>query len=78
MYPACAMEEYANSRMMLFWRNAMRLPTVIVSTASAQNIGCHTSCWWKKPTKTSWRMATKPAAFEATDRNAVIGVGAPS
>src|SRR4051794_17674037 len=56
----------------------MRLPTVIVSTASTQNIGCHTSRCWKKPTKTSSMMATNPPAFEATDKNAVIGVGAPS
>jgi hypothetical protein len=27
---------------------------------------------------TRFRRATKPAAFDATDRKAVIGVGAPS
>src|SRR5437773_12560578 len=41
-------------------------------------MGCHTSFWSKKPTKTSSMMATNPAACDATDKNAVIGVGAPS
>src|SRR3954451_8850021 len=56
----------------------MRLPIVIVSAARTQNMGSHTSCWLKKPTKTSSMIATNPAAFDATERNAVIGVGAPS
>src|SRR3954454_3523630 len=77
MYPAWATDEYANRRTTFVWRSAIRLPTDIVSTASTQNIGCHTSCWPKKPTKTSSMIATKPAAFDATERNAVMGVGAP-
>src|SRR6266542_1177743 len=63
---------------MFVCRNAMRLPTVMVSAARTQNIGSHTSWRPKKPTNTSWSAATKPAAFDPTDRNAVIGVGAPS
>ena len=56
----------------------MRLPTVIVSAESTQNRGSHTSLSARKPTKISVTRATKPAALEATDRNAVMGVGAPS
>src|SRR3977135_2061721 len=41
-------------------------------------MGSQTSCWLKKPTKMSVRMATKPPVFDDTDKNAVIGVGAPS
>src|SRR3954453_18241550 len=77
MYPACATDEYANRRTTFVCRSAIRLPTVIVSTASTQNMGSHTSCWSKNPTNTSSMIATKPAAFDATERNAVIGVGAP-
>ena len=65
-------------RTMLVWRRAIRLPTVIVSAASTQNSGPHTSARPRKPTKISWSRATKPAAFDATDRKAVTGVGAPS
>ena len=61
---------------MLVWRSASRLPTVIVSAASTQNSGCQTSLADGKATNTSSSRATKPAAFDATDRNAVTGVGA--
>ena len=41
--------------------------------------GWYTSSAPGKATKISVRIsATKPAAFDATDRNAVTGVGAPS
>ena len=63
---------------MFVWRSATRLPTVIDSAASTQNTGAHTSLRPKNPTKTSSSSATKPAAFDATERNAVTGVGAPS
>ena len=63
---------------MLVWRRAMRLPTVIVSAASTHMSGSITSLRPSKATKMSWSRATKPAAFEATARNAAIGVGAPS
>ena len=63
---------------MFVWRNATRLPTVIVSAASTQNSGPHTLDCAGKPMKMSWNRATKPAVFDATERNAVTGVGAPS
>src|SRR5581483_5052757 len=65
-------------RTMFVWRSATRFPTVIVRSESANSIGSHTSWRPKKPTKTSVRIATNPPAFDDTDRNAVIGVGAPS
>src|SRR5438477_4723840 len=63
---------------MLVWRSATRLPTVIVNADRTQNSGCQTSLPEGKATKTRVSSATKPAAFDATDKNAVIGVGAPS
>ncbi len=63
---------------MFVCRKASRLPTVMVRAASTQNRGCHTSFADGNATKTSARSATNPAAFEATERKAVIGVGAPS
>ncbi len=65
-------------RTMFVWRRASTLPTVIVSAASTQSSGCHTSLALGNPTYTSVTRATNPAAFEATERKAVIGVGAPS
>src|ERR1700756_4321354 len=63
---------------MLVWRRATRLPTVMVRAASAQNSGPQTPYPPKKPTNTSSIRATNPPAFDATDRKAVTGVGAPS
>ena len=63
---------------MLVWRRAMRLPTVIVSAASTHIIGPYDVVAAEEADEDSSMMATKPAAFDATDRNAVIGVGAPS
>ena len=65
-------------RTMFVWRSATRLPTVIVSAASTQNTGCHTSLRPEEADEDELSSATKPAAFDATDRNAVTGVGAPS
>src|SRR3954466_2231236 len=65
-------------RMTFVCRSAIRLPTVIVSAASVQNSGCQTLLWFQNAMYTRFSSATKPAAFDATDRNAVIGVGAPS
>ena len=64
-------------RTMLVCFNAMTLPRVIVAAERIQNTGCHTACEPGKPTYTTVTSATNPAAFEATDRNAVTGVGAP-
>ena len=75
--PPCAIDEYANIRMMLVCFNAMTLPSVIVAAERIQKTGCHTACEPGNPTYTTVTSATKPAAFEATDKNAVTGVGAP-
>ena len=50
----------------------------IVSAASTHMNGCQTSLAWGNATYNIVTRATNPAAFEATERNPVIGVGAPS
>ena len=65
-------------RTMFVWRRATRLPTVMVSADSVQTSGPYTPSAVGKAVKMRSTRATKPAAFEATDRNAVTGVGAPS
>ena len=65
-------------RTMFVCLRASTLPTVIVMTANTQKSGFHTSRPYGNPTYTSVMSATNPAAFEATDRKAVTGVGAPS
>ena len=63
-------------RTTLVWRRAMRLPTVMVTRGEhpEQRLPRRRSRP-QKPTKTSVSSATKPAALEATARNAVTGVG---
>ena len=65
-------------RTMLVWRSASTLPTVIVSAASTQMNGSYTPSAGYSATNSIVTRPTKPAAFDATDRNAVTGVGAPS
>src|SRR6187402_1139435 len=78
MNPPCAIDEYASMRTMFVWRSAARLPSVIESAASTHSTGCHESLDGKNPKRTIVSSATKPPAFDDTDRNAVTGVGAPS
>ena len=65
-------------RTMLVWRRATTLPIVIVSAASTHMNGSTTSDRPGKASRISSSRATNPAAFDDTDRKAVIGVGAPS
>ena len=65
-------------RTTLVWRRAIRLPTVIDSAARMNITGCTMSLRSAKATNTSWISAANPAVLDATARNAVIGVGAPS
>ena len=65
-------------RTMFVWRSASTLPTVIVSAASTHISGPYTPSALGKARKITRIRATKPAAFDDTDRNAVTGVGAPS
>src|SRR5689334_2603807 len=82
MKPPCATDEYASMRTMFVWRSAARFPSVIDATASTQITGHHASVpdpfTPKNPKKMMLRSATNPPAFDATDRYAVTGVGAPS
>ena len=78
MNPPCAIEEYASMRTMFVWRSAARFPRIIDAAASTQSTGCQVSGAGKKPKKTIESSATKPPAFDETERNAVTGSGAPS
>ena len=51
---------------------------MIDAAARNQSTGSHASCENQKPNATSVSRPTKPPAFDATERNAVTGVGAPS
>ncbi len=63
---------------MFVWRSAMTLPAVIDAAARTHISGWNTSLRPRKPTTIRFMRATKPAAFDATARNAATGVGAPS
>ena len=60
---------------MLVWRNAARLPSVMVTTETATSRATHCTCARPKATMKTRIMIAKPVAFEAVERNAVIGVG---
>src|SRR5882762_2666556 len=78
MYPTCETDEYAKSRLVLFWLIAARLPTVIETTAITASIGAHEGRSGPRPiTKMRTRNANA-AAFGAVERKAVTAVGAPS
>src|SRR5688572_32573977 len=78
MYPACATEEYASSRMMFVWDKATTLPSVIVSTQRMANPGAHTFVWCPNATNMICSSPAKPAALDATERKAATGIGEPS
>src|SRR5919106_2018738 len=56
----------------------MKLPTVIVSVASMANAGRHESATSGNPLNISTRSPTKPPIFDAVERKAATGEGAPS
>ena len=51
---------------------------MIDAAARTQSTGSHESCDGRKPKLMIVSRATKPPALDATERNAVTGVGAPS
>src|SRR5690349_6887739 len=57
---------------------AMRLPTVIVIAARAMTAQRHSTASTTMALPNSRTIRAKPAAFEAVERKAVIGSGAPS
>ena len=65
-------------RTMLVCFSASTLPTVIVRADSTQMNGRYTSVACGNARYTIKISATNPAAFEATLKKAVTGVGAPS
>src|SRR4029453_2597804 len=78
MNPACGNPEYASIRTTFVWRSATTLPIVIDSAARIHISGRTTSGRSANPMITSCTRGTNPAALDDTERNAVIGVGAPS
>src|SRR5919199_2414497 len=62
---------------MLVWTMATRLPTVIVTNASAPNRTDHSALMPGRAALKMRRMTAKPAALEPTEKNAVAGVAAP-
>src|SRR5262249_42749767 len=74
-YPACAMEEYASSRLTLFCTIAATLPKVIESTADTQISQKRPGAFASKKMRSN---TAKAAAFGAVDMNPTTGAGAPS
>ncbi len=81
--PACATLEYASMRLMLFWRRAAMLPTVMVTAAMMEKMLAQPI--WPKGTTSPPRAPTKTrimpaiaADLTAAAIKAVTGVGAPS
>ena len=72
------MPEYASSRTTCRCCSATRFPSVIVTSDSATNIGTQNAYWCTNATNISWSNPAKPAALDATARNAATGTGAPS
>src|SRR5579872_259759 len=72
------MPEYARSRFMLVWLNAITLPTIIVTIASAQMSPNQREDTVAKVKLNTRMNAANTAALVVTDMKAVIGVGAPS
>src|SRR5918992_3436044 len=56
----------------------MKFPTVVVSVASIANAGRHESATSGNPLNISTRSPTNPPIFDAVERNAATGGGAPS
>src|SRR4051794_8340824 len=83
MYPACAMLEYASMRFTDSCRPAVKLATVIVSTAIAATTGGQPAAHDrspgspKAPSRTR-SIVAKAALLTATAMKLVAGVGAPS
>ncbi len=72
------MDEKANSRLMLLWTSASRLPTVIVAAARIARSRLHWDSIAGKAAIMKRTSTAKPAAFEAVEMKAVMDVGAPS
>src|SRR4051795_6406723 len=65
-------------RTMFVCRSAARLPKMIDAAARIHSTGCQESGESRNPNQMIEIMATNPPAFDATERKAVTGVGAPS
>ena len=66
MYPACAIDEYASSRLMLDCVSAASVPSVIDSTATAAKIATQSMRTGQKTVIKSRSSSANAAAFDAT------------
>ena len=78
IYPTCAIEEYASSRLIFVCVIAASVPTVSESTPTASMIRTQSRFTGQKTVRNNRSSSAKLAAFEATLTYAVIDVGAPS
>src|SRR6202007_2814650 len=74
-YPACAIEEYASSRLMLVWTRAPTFPRVIERAAKTQRTQRRPGALMANTTR---RRTANAAALGAVDINPTTGAGAPS
>src|SRR5262245_66661611 len=72
------MDEYASMRFRFDCVNAAKFPTVIVTIERTSNSSRQSSFIAGSPSRKIRSSIANDAAFDPTDRNAVIGVGAPS
>ena len=62
---------------MFFWGIASKFPSVIVTAATIANRSAHWSSIAGNTASIKRIKTMKPAAFDAVEMNAVMGVGAP-
>ena len=78
MYPAWAIEEYANILPTSFWDIAAKFPNVIDAKATIPMTNSQSSETESRVKTKTLKTAMKPIALLAAASNVVTGVGAPS
>ena len=76
--PACAIEEYASSRLRLVWTMAARLPTASETHTMTASAIVQSSASPGNAVVRRRSASTSAVAFVAAAMKAVTGVGAPS
>ncbi len=75
--PACAMLEYASSRLMSVWAIASRLPSTTETAARTHTTGRQSSVRGCRATLSTRMSAANAATLVPADMKAVTAVGAP-
>src|SRR3954447_19690686 len=78
MKPAWATEDHASNRTIRCWRSATRVPTISVAAARMPTAGPVTFHQAGPASTTTYTIAKRPPSFDAVDRYAAMGSGAPS